>query len=335
MQTHLQNKSFSIPPFGSVINSRAFASGEYRFRFNGMEKEPEINPAITSAEFWMYDGRLGKRWNQDPKPNLSISNYACFANNPIYFSDPFGDTTFVSAGKNGTYTVWDGTTGDNHNGIFIKDKETGKLGNMIGYTATPESFYNSDEKAWMGTINPSDQSGRDFLNNEIIAGDPNMAYYAWNATGGEKYDFKRTNGTSNVLFTEPVDFYRGMPISLQGEDASMPVFASARDVGNIGAGLVSGRAGLSWSAARFGFDFLETKQKFGTTKATLFYPFFGVKAIEGSSTQYGERLGFRIGSQMRQAKTNEQLRRLPSYGGLPQIKVSNSIMIRSDYTPWK
>jgi hypothetical protein len=115
----------------------------------------------------------------------------------------------------------------------------------------------------------------------------------------------------------------------------LPVFASARDVGNIAAGLVAARSDLSWSTARFGFDFLETSQKFGTIDATLYYPFFGVKAIEGSSTQYAERLGFRIGSQMRRAEINEQLRRLPGNGGLPQITVSNSIIIRSDYTPWK
>lgn len=314
---------------------RSRNAGGDRFGFQGQEADNKIGGLgqHTTAQFWEYDTWAVKRWNVDPKPNPSISNYACFANNPIFFSDPFGDTTFVSAAKNGTYNVIGGTLNDNHNGIYLKGVD-GKLGNMIGYSATPESFYNSDEKKWMGTINPTDQSGRGFLNNLISEG-PNVASYAANATGGEKYDFKRTNGTSNVLFTEPVDFYRGMPLSLRGDNASMPVFASARDVGNIGAGLVSGRAGLSWSTARFGFDFLETKQKFGTTKATLFYPLFGVKAIEGSSTQYGERLGFRIGSQMRQAETNEQLRRLPSYGGLSQIKVSNSIMIRSDYTPWK
>lgn len=126
-----------------------------------------------------------------------------------------------------------------------------------------------------------------------------------------------------------------MPLSLQGDNASMPVFASARDVGNIGAGLVGGISGLSWSTARFGFDFLETKQKFVTTKAILYYPFLGVKAIEGSSTQYGERLGFRIGSQIRDAIEAQKQSGFPSYREVRQIKVSNSIMIRSDYTPWK
>ena len=47
---------------------------------------------IYTAEFWAYEPRLGRRWNQDPKPNPSISNYACFANNPILYTDFLGDT---------------------------------------------------------------------------------------------------------------------------------------------------------------------------------------------------------------------------------------------------
>jgi hypothetical protein len=49
--------------------------------------------------FWQYDARLGRRWNQDPKPNPSISNYACFAGNPIMYSDPLGDTIKVTGTK--------------------------------------------------------------------------------------------------------------------------------------------------------------------------------------------------------------------------------------------
>ena len=71
----------------------------YRYGFNGMEKDDEINGSGNSytALFWQYDARLGRRWNLDPKPNPSISQYVTFANNPIWFSDPFGDTVkFVS-----------------------------------------------------------------------------------------------------------------------------------------------------------------------------------------------------------------------------------------------
>jgi len=44
---------------------------------------------------------VGRRWNLDPRPNVSIGPYATFGNNPIYNSDPLGDTTLPDAsGKN-------------------------------------------------------------------------------------------------------------------------------------------------------------------------------------------------------------------------------------------
>lgn len=66
----------------------------YRYGFQGQERDDEISGSGNSytAMFWQYDSRLGRRWNLDPKPNPSISQYATFGNNPIYFMDPFGDT---------------------------------------------------------------------------------------------------------------------------------------------------------------------------------------------------------------------------------------------------
>src|SRR5690606_12038141 len=50
-----------------------------------------------SAEYWMYDSRLGRRWNLDPVKKHHESSYATFANNPIWFIDPFGlDTLKVN-----------------------------------------------------------------------------------------------------------------------------------------------------------------------------------------------------------------------------------------------
>ncbi len=66
----------------------------YRFGFNGQEMDNEISGQTgthTTAMFWEYDSRLGRRWNLDPKPQIGISDYACFGNNPIWFSDPLGD----------------------------------------------------------------------------------------------------------------------------------------------------------------------------------------------------------------------------------------------------
>jgi hypothetical protein len=63
-----------------------------------MLKDDEVQGVGNSytAMFWQYDARLGRRLNQDPKPNPSISNYTCFANNPILYTDFLGDTISFS-----------------------------------------------------------------------------------------------------------------------------------------------------------------------------------------------------------------------------------------------
>jgi hypothetical protein len=68
---------------------------------NGQESDSEISGSWGShytAEYWMYDSRLMRRWNLDPKPNPSISQYSCFAGNPIWYSDPLGDTVRARSG---------------------------------------------------------------------------------------------------------------------------------------------------------------------------------------------------------------------------------------------
>jgi RHS repeat-associated protein len=79
-------------PFGMPMPSRTFTGNGYRYGFNGQEKENEIygEGNTYSAEYWMYDSRLGRRWNLDPVDQISISNYATFANNPIANVDPDG-----------------------------------------------------------------------------------------------------------------------------------------------------------------------------------------------------------------------------------------------------
>ncbi|MBK8140124.1 MAG: hypothetical protein IPN39_00115 [Chitinophagaceae bacterium] len=77
-----------------LMPGRTYTTGDgYRYSINGQEKTPEIAPNTTTAEFWQYDARIVRRWNVDPKPNISISPYAAFRNNPILFIDPLGDTT--------------------------------------------------------------------------------------------------------------------------------------------------------------------------------------------------------------------------------------------------
>jgi RHS repeat-associated protein len=67
-------------------------NSSYRYGFNGQEKSTEIDDNLTTAEFWEYDSRIGRRWNLDPTPDISLSPYATFGNNPILNIDPYGDT---------------------------------------------------------------------------------------------------------------------------------------------------------------------------------------------------------------------------------------------------
>ncbi len=66
----------------------------YRYGFNTQEKENEISGSEGthySAEFWMYDTRIARRWNLDPVDQISISNYAVMGSNPILNVDHKGD----------------------------------------------------------------------------------------------------------------------------------------------------------------------------------------------------------------------------------------------------
>ncbi len=73
-----------------VMPERSFSNQKYRWGFNGQEHDRELNPSITTAEFWEYDGRLGRRWNIDPVVKSWESGYATFYNNPIAVIDPLG-----------------------------------------------------------------------------------------------------------------------------------------------------------------------------------------------------------------------------------------------------
>ncbi len=66
----------------------------YWFGYNGMEKDMEIKGDGNSytTEFRQYDPRLGRWLSLDPLMMMfpDMSPYVAFANNPIYYTDPYG-----------------------------------------------------------------------------------------------------------------------------------------------------------------------------------------------------------------------------------------------------
>ncbi len=89
------------------VNFKSSLCSHYFYGFNTQEKEDEIAQGIYTAEYWKYDSRIGRRWNLDPKPQTSISDYACFANNPMFNIDHKGDTTYKFNGDGSFQGVFD------------------------------------------------------------------------------------------------------------------------------------------------------------------------------------------------------------------------------------
>jgi hypothetical protein len=96
-----------------TLPGRKYSSGgsSYRYGQNRQERDKELNENIYNAEFWEYDSRIVRRWNVDPKPNVALSPYNCFAGNPIWFSDPNGaDSVKVNGKWSGRWRMEEGDT---------------------------------------------------------------------------------------------------------------------------------------------------------------------------------------------------------------------------------
>ncbi len=256
-------------------------------KYQGKDWNPTASFNVYDFGARLYDPALGRWLAQDPlaEKYYAHSPYLFCAGNPVRFVDPEGTSTRVKQLDDGTYEVIGGDLYDNDFGIYVgyygddgswiptKDEP-------IGYTPTLYSFYNSDENSdhgWQtGTIiNPNDTMGASFLS--TIRAGVTLTEYMDKARSGHQWDVKLTNNTEKVI--EGIDIYRGMPI---GSKNGIPVYASARDVGNIAAGIVAGAHGMSWLTARLGFDL---------------YQSWSVRylSVEGFSTQYAQLYGWRIG----------------------------------------
>lgn len=70
-----------------------FGSPENKYKYNGIEKENDLEIGIYDAQLRELDGQTGRWWQIDPKiESMEMwSPYASNFNNPILNSDPLGD----------------------------------------------------------------------------------------------------------------------------------------------------------------------------------------------------------------------------------------------------
>ena len=190
-------------------------------------------------------------------------------------------STIVEDNGDDTYTVVGGNANDGDNNVYVVNSE-GQKSYTLGESLTSHSFFGEDGEAVVGAvIDMNSTEGQSFIDNEIVATDIGLFEYMSNAKGGEPLDFKvrgindRTAGTSRQQHV-----YRGS-VTSTGK------IGSARDFGNVGAGIVAGRTGYNWGESRMGFDALQSFQE-GRWGAT-----------EGVPTQKAQRVGHNIGTRLR------------------------------------
>ena len=84
-------------PFGMLQPGRNYNAPDYRYGFNGMEADEEVLRSKNNytTYFRQYDARLGRWWSTDPKGNAALSEYNAMRDNPIFYTDPVGDTVYV------------------------------------------------------------------------------------------------------------------------------------------------------------------------------------------------------------------------------------------------
>ena len=92
---NLLNTNINYYAFGSLIPGRSFSSSDYRYGFNGKEKDAEIKGEGNSYDFGsrIYDPRIGRWLSIDPlfKKGSQYSPYNFTFNNPILFIDNDGN----------------------------------------------------------------------------------------------------------------------------------------------------------------------------------------------------------------------------------------------------
>ena len=234
-------------PYGKILREEVLGDDE-RFLTTQYERDQSTGLDYRGARY--YDADVARFLSLDPLASQfpSWSDYNYVMGNPVMFIDPDGraaETTIVTKGEeDGTYTVT-GWIDDGKTDVVLREDCT-----VIGQSLTTHSFVNEHNSAVVGAkIDTRSSEGQRFINEEIIGDHPNFITYGVKAYKvGTSLDFKsRDLGNSASLLVHAT---RGS----MTEDGKM---ASARDFGNMAAGIVAGRSGFTWTQANRAFEWLQ------------------------------------------------------------------------------
>ncbi|MCE7945284.1 MAG: hypothetical protein DYG95_27280 [Chlorobi bacterium CHB1] len=162
-------------------------------KFTGKEWDDDYGVNWLHFPFRSYDPEIGRWMVRDPLEMKypSLSPYVYAANNPANVIDIAGDSTFVVANDNGTYTVTGGNLSgaEDDTGIYTRDADGNLV--LVGQSITTHSFFDDKERAVVGAVlDPTSYEGALFVFGEVVGGDPTLLGYMLTAWGGQEYDFK-------------------------------------------------------------------------------------------------------------------------------------------------
>jgi RHS repeat-associated protein len=148
-------------PFGMQMPGRQFSAEEYRYGYQGSEKDNEIagEGNMYTTHFRALDTRIGRWLSIDPAEYIG-SPYSSMANNPILMNDMLGDTTWNINSETGVKTAINGIGGDEQQIIYYDGIE-GEDGSIQGgeYRGVLET---SSSNMFIGLISRFDPKEDDY-----------------------------------------------------------------------------------------------------------------------------------------------------------------------------